>query len=111
MEKSLILGFFQLEKLLEKCWKNQPNTPPRDNPRTTGPIHNTTAATVDTLMAENREWLIWSDEHQPWWVRRFGGNWGYTPDIAEAGHYTEADLQTFWELGVGTKPEFVSLRV
>jgi hypothetical protein len=33
-------------------------------------------------------WVVWSFEHAGWW--RSGG-WGYTPDLAEAGHFTEAE--------------------
>lgn len=33
-------------------------------------------------------YLIWSNEHRAWWRQ---GRWGYTPDIADAGHYDRAE--------------------
>jgi hypothetical protein len=35
-------------------------------------------------------WVVWSFEHDGWW--RLGG-WGYTRDLAQAGHYREAEAR------------------
>ena len=43
---------------------------------------------VPQMTSEPRAYVIWSFEHDAWW--RPGG-WGYTRDLAEAGHFTEAD--------------------
>jgi hypothetical protein len=33
-----------------------------------------------------REWVIWSFEHDAWWGP---GEWGYVRELAAAGRYTE----------------------
>jgi hypothetical protein len=33
-------------------------------------------------------YVIWSFEHEAWWRP---GRWGYTRELAEAGHYTQAE--------------------
>jgi hypothetical protein len=47
-------------------------------------------ANICAAMSEPVWWVVWSFEHDGWW--RPGG-WGYTPHLAEAGHYTEADAR------------------
>lgn len=42
------------------------------------------------MQPESDPWVIWSFEHEGWW--RPGG-WGYTPQLAEAGHYTEGEAR------------------
>lgn len=34
-------------------------------------------------------YLLWSNKHDAWWK---AGGWGYTPDITEAGRFTEPDV-------------------
>jgi hypothetical protein len=46
---------------------------------------------------ESRDYLVWSYEHKGWWVRRLGGNWGYTRDVNEAGRYTESEATRICE--------------
>ena len=35
-------------------------------------------------------WVVWSFEHDAWWGPH---RWGYTPDLAEAGHYTQLEAE------------------
>jgi hypothetical protein len=34
--------------------------------------------------------VVWSYEHDAWWRP---GRWGYTPNLDEAGHYSEAEAK------------------
>jgi hypothetical protein len=39
-------------------------------------------------------WVVWSFEHNAWWAP----DWcGYTPDLAQAGRYSEADARDIEE--------------
>lgn len=52
-------------------------------------------------------YAIWSFEHDAWWRP---GRMGYTPQFAEAGHYTQADAERIvteanrYRAGAGRRP-------
>jgi len=41
-------------------------------------------------MSNAAEYLIWSYEHDGWWMP---GGWGYTRELTDAGRFTQAEAE------------------
>lgn len=53
-----------------------------------GACHVFHADQIAARPIDHELWVVWSFEHDAWWRPN---RWGYTPNLAEAGRYTQSD--------------------